>query len=625
MSSFLSSILAADAPAGGAAMDQVVIATLGASVATAVLLWVGLRYRAGHMGWLRSIAGFSERTSGMPSWAAVPAGLGSGALIVALFGMYWDISLHIDKGRDEGPLANPAHYFILIGLYGVLAAGFLSLAMADGRRESRASVRIAHGWNVPLGGLLMVACGAYALLGFPLDDLWHRMFGQDVTLWGPTHLMLIGGAVMGLIGLCVLISEGLRAPAGEEAPNALAPIIQRTRAIGLMGGLLVGLATFQAEFDWGVPQFNLLLEPVLLAASAGIGLVCARLYIGPGGAIAATLIFLILRGALALAIGPVLGQTPPDFALYLPSAILVELVFLAAPAALRAKPYVVGALAGFAVGTVGTLAEYGWSQVWMPIPWPSGMLAEALLVGTIAGVAGGVVGAFMGGCLNPQIGLAAMRPGRILAPAATAVIIGLFGVLLATGAQGGVTGTVTLRDIEAGPDRTVAATVRVTPDSAADDVRWLTYTAWQGDGFVINHLRRVSDGVYETTEPVPAGGDWKAMVRLHQGDSLLAMPVHMPEDRAIPAPEIPATAAFTRPFVADKLVLQREAKTDVAPWLWTAAGLVVLLLTLLQLGALGWGLLRLSSTATPPDAPGGAPVGAAAPRTAARPGRVAPV
>ncbi len=58
--------------------------------------------------------------------------------------------------------------------------------------------------------------------------------------------------------------------------------------------------------------------------------------------------------------------------------------------------------------------------------------------------------------------------------------------------------------------------------------------------------------------------------------------------------------------------------------MWTVAGLVVLLLTLLQLGALGWGLLRLSSTAGPPDAPDGAPEGAATPRATARPGQVAP-
>ena len=55
-------------------------------------------------------------------------------------------------------------------------------------------VRFLHGWDVPVGGLLVAGAGFYALLGFPLDDIWHRLFGQDVTLWGPTHLMLITGA-----------------------------------------------------------------------------------------------------------------------------------------------------------------------------------------------------------------------------------------------------------------------------------------------------------------------------------------------------------------------------------------------------------------------------------------------
>ena len=72
-------------------------------------------------------------------------------------------------------------------------------------------MRIADGWYAPVGGLLMAACGAFALTGFPLDDVWHRLFGQDVTLWGPTHLMLIGGAGMSLIGMAVLL--GARAEA----------------------------------------------------------------------------------------------------------------------------------------------------------------------------------------------------------------------------------------------------------------------------------------------------------------------------------------------------------------------------------------------------------------------------
>ena len=50
--------------------------------------------------------------------------------------MYWDISLHIDVGRDPGPLANPAHYFILVGLFGIFAAGFVAMVLPQGATPS---------------------------------------------------------------------------------------------------------------------------------------------------------------------------------------------------------------------------------------------------------------------------------------------------------------------------------------------------------------------------------------------------------------------------------------------------------------------------------------------------------
>src|SRR3712207_9211988 len=68
------------------------------------------------------------------------------ALQVALLGMYWDIALHIDQGRDEGPLANPAHYLILFGLYGVFAAGALAIALPKpGERPGPGALRLEIG------------------------------------------------------------------------------------------------------------------------------------------------------------------------------------------------------------------------------------------------------------------------------------------------------------------------------------------------------------------------------------------------------------------------------------------------------------------------------------------------
>src|SRR5919199_687172 len=54
-------------------------------------------------------------------------------LLSAVFGLYWDVSLHIDNGRDPGPLANPAHYFILLGLFGIFTAGWLAIVLPEGK------------------------------------------------------------------------------------------------------------------------------------------------------------------------------------------------------------------------------------------------------------------------------------------------------------------------------------------------------------------------------------------------------------------------------------------------------------------------------------------------------------
>src|SRR3954464_6170494 len=164
-------LLAASEPAGGAAIGQVVIATAFATIATAGLLWLLAAHRSGRTQILERIGAFSERVSGLPAWAALPAGLGGGALLIALLGMYWDISLHIDQGRDPGPLANPAHYLILFGLYGVLAGGFTAMVLAEDPLP-KSAVRLVGDWRVSLGGLLITCCGAFSLLGFPLDDVW---------------------------------------------------------------------------------------------------------------------------------------------------------------------------------------------------------------------------------------------------------------------------------------------------------------------------------------------------------------------------------------------------------------------------------------------------------------------
>src|SRR3954453_11199718 len=131
---------ASQPPAGGAGLDQVALATGGATIATAILLWICISHRNGRIKWLGRLAAFAERETGVAGWSSLPGAMLGISLLTAVFGMYWDISLHIDNGRDPGPLANPAHYFILAGLFGVLAAGVLSVALTPEKKPSKAAI-----------------------------------------------------------------------------------------------------------------------------------------------------------------------------------------------------------------------------------------------------------------------------------------------------------------------------------------------------------------------------------------------------------------------------------------------------------------------------------------------------
>jgi hypothetical protein len=511
-------------------------------------------------------------------------------LLIAVFGMYWDISIHLDKGRDPGPLANPAHYFILVGLFGVFTCGALSVALAP-RRPSNVALELSRSWWAPLGAALILVCSAVSLIAFPMDDIWHRIFGQDVTLWGPTHLLLFGGASLSLLGLWVLQVEAAKAQRNEGNPPT-DRLVHRLRDLSLAGGLLVGMSTFQGEFDYGVPQFRLVWQPVLLALAAGIVLVAARVRLGRGGALSTALFFVALRGILAILVGPILGRTTPHFPLYLAEAGCVE---LAALWVRPTRPISFGAASGLLIGTVGFAAEYGWSHVWGRAPWPASMLPEAIPCAIGAGIAGGVLGGFIGRSLTPAA--SAERAPRWAVPAAALTVVALVAWCLPMPLPARPpTATVSVTDIHSPPQRTVAATIALRPSDASNRARWLTVTAWQGGGSVVDHLHRVGNGVYRTTKPIPVWGPkWKVTLRLQRGDEVLGLPIYMPADTAIPAPQIPAPTHFTRPFEQDKKLLQREQKPNIPGALTLIAYLLVLAVAIVVIGLLTWGLRRIAA------------------------------
>ncbi|MGK2878571.1 MAG: hypothetical protein ACSLFF_08360 [Solirubrobacterales bacterium] len=591
------------APAAGAEIKQIAIGGVVISIWMTFMLVLGLRHRAGSTDLLDRADAAIEQRTGLPGWAVLPYGIVVSALAIAGVGFVWDVSLHLDDGRDPGPFANPSHYMLIVGMVLSVTAGWLAIVMPKGRAAGPAAVRIAHDWYVPAGGVAMLACGTLSLSGFAADDVWHRLFGQDVTLWGPTHLMMISGGLLVLFSSFVLMREGMRtkrAPRSREEKRAAAasgetkgPVALLSTAL-LLGGALTGLTiAYQQEFSYGFPQFRLLFHPILIAFSAGVVLTAARTLYGRGGALVACAGTLLINVFLTLLVSYGFGEVTLHFPLYIAAALLVE---LAAVIALKKGRYWFAGLSAVLIGSLGTLAEYAWSNVWMPLPWPAHILPAAIATGIVAAACGAVLGTFFGTTLTARPGSRLLGRSAAWTPlGAVAVFAVLVTVLIPQHAPAGLTASVKLTEVSAAPGRTVSATITYSDRSFGDNADWVQAFAWQGDGLATTApMRKLGPGVWTTTEPLPVDGTWKSALRVHRGDVMGAVPVHMPADAALKLPATPASAEFTRAVVMDRKLMQRERRADVPGYFFALGSTIVALMTVLLVVVLGWALLRVA-------------------------------
>ncbi|OBE92384.1 hypothetical protein [Mycobacterium sp. 852002-10029_SCH5224772] len=591
--------IVAEAPARGAGLDQVIGLSIAAVVITLLMLWVGHAHRTHRIQWLGRVADKVGEKFHRPSWVALPVLVFTTSIICALFGFIWDVSWHIGNGRDPGPLANPAHYFIIIGLFGIFLGGMTAVVLPFDK-PGPAALRITRNWHAPVGGVLMAGCGLYAMIGFPLDDIWHRIFGQDVTLWGPTHLMMIGGACFSLFAVLMLEREGEVHLGADVLHGAFITFLRYLS----FGGMFIGLSVYQIEYDFGVEQFRLVLQPMMIAAAAALAAVAARITMGRGAALLAAIFAIALRGGVAWLVGPILGAPINWFPLYLGPALAVELIALTP---LLKRPIAFGAVAGLGVGTVGLWLESLWISAVYHYPWPISMWGEALAMAVPVAVLMGMCGALFGMVLTGQ-----RLPGRAAGISVVVATVLVIGGAVANGLHIVVphqnNATITLTDLPSAPGkRMVSADVQLLPaDMVSQHPEWVTILSWQGRmennrGLQIDELEKVGPGHYRSTQPLPVWGSWKTLLRVQDGYTMTAVPIYEPADEAIPAPEVPALSAMNRPFVQEITILQRERDQNAPVWLFTAGSIVVLFLTLMVIASLTWGAGRLGNAVTEPE------------------------
>ncbi|MGH2704102.1 MAG: hypothetical protein ACRDJ4_03100 [Actinomycetota bacterium] len=477
-----------------------------------------------------------HRLTGIPGWAMAGALSGLLMLLIGVIGFYWDVAWHIDFGRDK-ELFTPAHVMILFGLGGLIyAAGIATLFATIDRADVGFSIL---GLRIPWSALTLGFMGAGAVAAFPLDNLWHAAYGLDITLWSPTHLQLVLGGSLGTLAIMLMIAEAL--------PGSRPTVMGKVVMILAAGAALTGMSTVQGEFDYRVPQFQVLYLPILIAAAAGFTLTFTRIALGRGGALWAVGFYLVLRLSMVWAVAGGLNHTVPHFPLYLASALIVEGVAAVIGTDRRLR---FALASGLLVGSVGLALELPWVSFFYQAPPVPALLPKVALLGPITAIAAAILGT----------GLArAFSQGEERIPVGGLALAGV--VLLAAFAyplprrEGNVQAVVRLQ--RAGDMARVD--VQLDPPDAARNAIVFGIGSWQGGGTVRSSLKEVGPGHYVSTGLLPVTGRWKTLIGLNRGDEVMAAPVYMPADPEISATAVPAVPERRVTFVRNTKLLLREA------------------------------------------------------------------
>ena len=131
------------------------------------------------------------------------------AKLITGWGVQWDIQWHVLIGRDSFWIA--PHVMTYAGVTLVVLVSFGVLAwdtLTGGPAAAGAPPRCGSWVSSGTRGFHLAAWGiALTVLAAPIDDLWHRLFGLDVTLWSPPHLLGILGAVINSLACLVIARE----------------------------------------------------------------------------------------------------------------------------------------------------------------------------------------------------------------------------------------------------------------------------------------------------------------------------------------------------------------------------------------------------------------------------------
>ena len=233
--------------------------------------------------------------------------------IVFLEGTSWDIQWHSYIGRDRTLI--PPHLMMLSGVALSGISGLLTVLIESwwARRNTiiaEYSSGFAQIFSGPLGAYIVGFTALTAAVAFPLDAYWHTLYGIDVAIWAPFHIMFV--ASMGIVALGAAYTLGSAAHlagrlgtagSGTRRAATLGVVLALATVLSLFTLLLFDALASKNYINLGLMSINAF--PLLSGLLVAFTLVAAA-YAIPWrwAATSVSACYLLLAGIMAVFVQP---------------------------------------------------------------------------------------------------------------------------------------------------------------------------------------------------------------------------------------------------------------------------------------------------------------------------------
>ena len=187
-------------------------------------------------------------------------------LLQGELGAIWDREWHFFVGRDW--FWTPPHTLIYSSVAG---AGIVALVvvLTDTVRyyrgtpgvDSTSTISVFKFFHAPLGFVIAGFGTVVTLAAAPLDNYWHNLYGIDIAMWAPFHMMGITGGVIGILGMIYVFSSeaAIQRETGSHQTHLLGLSLLEWGALFIAAGMIN--FTFIGFLQFPIAAFGLLRIP----------------------------------------------------------------------------------------------------------------------------------------------------------------------------------------------------------------------------------------------------------------------------------------------------------------------------------------------------------------------------